>query len=54
MITFCAFSMMKAASSAEPALKVLSVSSAPAAAAVSPKPPRITEMNERFIARHMM
>ena len=53
MITFCAFSSMKAASSAEPALTDLSPSSA-AAVPVSPKPPRMTETNDRFIARHMM
>jgi hypothetical protein len=45
--------MMKAASSAEPGLTTLSPVSA-AAAPVSPKPPRMTLTNERFIAWHMI
>ena len=53
MITERAFFMMKAASSAEPGLTTLSPVSA-AAAPVSPKPPRITLTNERFMAWHMM
>ena len=54
MITFEAFFIMKAASSAEPCLTGR-LSLPPAAAAVSPpKPPRMTEMNERFMPLHMM
>ena len=46
--------MMKAASSAEPCLTGR-VSAAPAGPAVSPpKPPRMTEMKERFMPLHMM
>ena len=45
--------MMKAASSALPALWVRSVAVTARAESV-PKPPRITLMKERFIARHMM
>src|SRR5256885_14492044 len=55
MMTFCAFFMMKAASSADPSLTGFTSPPAPVAAAISPpKPPRITEMNERFIPLHMM
>ncbi len=47
--------MMKAASSAEPSLTGFCSPPPPPAAAVSPpKPPRMTEMKERFIAWHMM
>ena len=47
--------MMKAASSAEPSLAGFCSPPPPPAAAVSPpKPPRMTEMKERFIAWHMM
>ncbi len=55
MITFSALPRRKAASSAEPE-RTGFWSSEPAATAPSaaPKPPRITEMNERFIALHMM
>jgi hypothetical protein len=54
-ITFCAFFMMKAASSAEPSFTGRTSPVPPPAAAVSPpKPPRMTEMKERFIAWHMM
>ena len=45
--------MMKAASSALPALWVRSVAETDFEESV-PKPPRITLMKERFIARHMM
>ena len=45
---------MKAASSAEPCLTGL-VSLAPAGPATSPpQPPRMTEMNDRFMPLHMM
>ena len=56
MITFDAFFMMKAASSAEPCFtgRVSTLPPAPATASVAPKPPRITETNPRFIALHMM
>jgi hypothetical protein len=56
VITFCAFFMMKAASSAEPSLtgRTSPPAPAPAAAVSPPKPPRMTEMKERFIAWHMM
>jgi hypothetical protein len=56
MITFCAFFMMKAASSAEPSFtgRTSPPAPVPAAAVSPPKPPRMTEMKERFIAWHMM
>ncbi len=54
MMTEPAFFMMKAASSAEPCLTVRSPKSAPGPALSPPKPPRITEMNDRFIPLHMM
>ena len=54
MMTLPAFFMMYAASSAEPCLTGR-VSTAPAGPATSPpKPPRITEMKERFMPLHMM
>ena len=56
MMTELAFSIRKAASSAEPALTGR-VSLAPAAAAPEesvPKPPRMTLKIERFMPLHMM
>ena len=55
MMTLSAFFMMKAASSAEPALYAFWIAE-PAAAGppASPKPPAITLMKLRFIALHMM
>src|SRR5436309_6211220 len=48
MMTFCAFFMMKAASSAEPSFTGRASPLGPPAAAISPpKPPRMTEMKER-------
>ena len=52
-ITDDAFFIMKAASSAEPCLTER-VSALPACETSPPKPPRMTEMNERFIPLHMM
>jgi hypothetical protein len=55
MITLEAFFMMKAASSAEPSFAGFCSPPAPPGAAVSPpKPPRMTEMKERFIGWHMI
>ena len=55
MMTLPAFFMMKAASSAEPCLTGRVSTAPPPAAAVSPpKPPRMTEMKERFMPLHMM
>jgi len=50
MMTFCAFFMMKAASSAEPSFTgaLRRPRLHPAAAVSPPKPPRMTEMKERF------
>ncbi|ODN65933.1 hypothetical protein A6302_04481 [Methylobrevis pamukkalensis] len=47
--------MMKAASSAEPCFTGRVSTAPPPGPAVSPpKPPRITEMNDRFMPLHMM
>ena len=54
MITLEAFFMMKAASSAEPCLTGRGSPPAAGPATSPPKPPRITEMKERFIPLHMM
>ena len=55
MMTLPAFFMMKAASSAEPALTGRSpVRLGPPAAASPPKPPRMTLNSERFMPLHMM
>src|SRR5438445_13867391 len=54
MITLSALARRKAASSGEPERTVFCPASVAAAPSAAPKPPRITEMNERFIARHMM
>ena len=54
MITDSAFDIRNAASSAEPERTVFSPAPAAAVPSAAPKPPRITEMNERFIALHMM
>ncbi|MNJ37383.1 hypothetical protein D3C77_322000 [compost metagenome] len=56
MMTFDAFFMMKAASSAEPCLtgRVSTAPPAPAAPASAPKPPRMTLTKLRFMPLHMM
>ena len=54
MMTESALPSMNATSSAEPDFTCFCPVSATAVPPSAPKPPRITLMNERFIARHMM
>ena len=55
MMTSSACFIRKAASSAEPRFHGWSIAAAASPATASPpKPPAITEMKLRFIARHMM
>ena len=51
---FDAFFIMKAASSAEPCLTGRVSLPARGPATSPPKPPRMTEMKERFMPLHMM
>src|SRR5207245_9332584 len=54
MITCSACFIRKAASSADPRLYGRSIAAASAPLDTAPKPPAMTEMKLRFIARHMM
>src|SRR5260370_1436122 len=54
MITLSAFAIRKAASSADPERTVFCSAPAATTPSAAPKPPNMTERNERFIARHMM
>ena len=54
MMTLPAFFIRKAASSAEPSFTGRCSAPAAGPAVSPPKPPRITEMKERFMPLHMM
>src|SRR5215470_11136613 len=54
MMTFDEFLRMYAASSAEPSLTGRCSAPPPGPAVSPPNPPRMTEMNDRFIPLHMM